>query len=95
MKPFERKDRDESLKRFYDLLAKRQSDRKTAGNSNDRKLNPLICVYAAPGAGKSFFLDEVAKLSIEDLDKLCPDPIRPSLKNAFPICITFTNGLRN
>ena len=35
--------------------------------------NPLAATLTTPGGGKSFFLDELAALHDDDLEKLCSD----------------------
>jgi hypothetical protein len=39
-------------------------------NNPDKKYNRLLAIQAAPGGGKSFFLDELALLKDEDLQFL-------------------------
>ncbi len=77
----------------------------TNQSAADRLCNPLTALQAAPGGGKSFFLDEVAALKEEDLNKLCQphedDPpefkgynwekIRSIMRNMQPVSVTY-NG---
>src|ERR1043166_789956 len=66
---------------------------------NDRFWFPLFALQAAPGGGKSFFLDEFASFKDEDLNSfLQKDPenehfqgIIEELRNSISICITY-NG---
>jgi len=62
-------------KQFIDVfcgMAERMNLRK-GELPRDRFSNPLVGLHAAPGSGKSFFLDEVAKLDKEMLEKFCTD----------------------
>ncbi|RHZ71880.1 hypothetical protein Glove_251g26 [Diversispora epigaea] len=70
---FERKGRDDAIYRTYDYIFdryctinKQLSEGKGIG---DKKLFPLLVLQSAPGGGKSFFLDELASLKSEDLNR--------------------------
>lgn len=74
----------------------------------DRFTNAIVALQAAPGGGKSFFLDQVAKLQEEDLVRFCKPMAgdRPELKdydwgriaailrNMQPVCVTFNSATR-
>jgi hypothetical protein len=55
---------------------------------------PIIATIAAPGGGKSYFLDEVGAVREEDVDKFCKSKWAQSLKSSLVIKISF-NGFSN
>ncbi|RHZ53390.1 hypothetical protein Glove_442g7 [Diversispora epigaea] len=70
---FVREGRDDAIYQTYDYIfdrhckiRKRLSEDK---NISDKSLYPLPALQSAPGGGKSFFLDELASLKSEDLDR--------------------------
>ena len=84
--------RGRNLKECYDHMAFRLRDRAAATNPNVKECNPLIALQSSPGGGKSFFLDQLARCDVEDLDNLCEDEeMRNILKNSIAIRVTF-NG---
>ncbi len=67
------KDREVSLHTAYKLFARRLALRKrvTPDQAATKDANPLFALQAAPGGGKSTFLDELAALREDDLNALC------------------------
>jgi hypothetical protein len=55
---------------------------------------PIIAISAAPGSGKTFFLDEVGELRPADVDLFCQSKWAPALKSAVTIKLSF-NGFSN
>jgi len=91
---FVRKGRDKQIEMVYDCLSTRYSLRNCKINSQDRANNPLAAIHSAPGGGKSFFLDELAKLKPEDLNKLCKDEeMRKILQHStIAVTVTYNSG---
>ena len=80
---FERVGRDEAMKEAYKVMATRLQERAWSKDECDRRTNPLAATLATPGGGKSFFLDELAALRHDDLEKLCSDQgMRKILQNS-------------
>jgi hypothetical protein len=86
-----RLDRDDSMKRCYQnfdaiLDIKPGSPQTTASRV------PFVAITAAPGCGKSFFLDELGALRREDIDRFCvSEEWRPSFHSALALKVSF-NG---
>ncbi|KAF0351281.1 hypothetical protein F8M41_015383 [Gigaspora margarita] len=70
---FERKGRDDTIFQTYDYIFDRYCKIRKQLSENrgigDKKLYPLLALQSTPGGGKSFFLDELASLKSEDLDR--------------------------
>ncbi|RIB18704.1 hypothetical protein C2G38_2036671 [Gigaspora rosea] len=70
---FERKGRDDTILQTYDYIFDRYCKIRKPLRENrsiqDQKLYPLLALQSTPGGGKSFFLDELASLKSEDLDR--------------------------
>jgi hypothetical protein len=89
---FARKGRDEGLRKVYTEFAERRTcwldspeGAKSKGN------NPLLALQAAPGGGKSFFLDALANITEEDLDRLCANVrMRGVMRGSVVLRVTFT-----
>jgi len=101
-------DRRETFQTTYKAFTERLFLRERCGNESLSKevkeANPLIALQAAPGGGKSYFLDLLAKLRTEDIDKFCTYKVqkrtinkkyvhrmRDILKSSVAVCVTF-NG---
>jgi len=102
-------DRRETFRTTYKAFTERLFLREQRGNSSEGKevkeANPLVALQAAPGGGKSYFLDLLVKLRTEDIDEFCTSStceqeelseeyfrqMRDILKSSVPVCVTF-NG---
>ncbi len=91
---FPRKGRNEALKIVYGEFAKRYHHRhESPERAAVKEFNPLVALQAAPGGGKSFFLDELCKLEEKDLSSLCEDEAtREMLRNSVVLCVTFNSS---
>jgi len=90
---FVRKGRDKQMEMVYDCFSTRYRDRGKI-NSQDRFSNPLAAIHSVSGGGKSFFLDELANLKPEDLNKLCKDEeMRKILQHStIAVTVTYNSG---
>ena len=89
--PFPRKRREETFQGVFNFFEMRKLKREQS--DSDKTSNSLTALHCAPGGGKSFFLDELAKLNPEDLTKHCDSPnMRSILENSVPVCITFNKN---
>jgi hypothetical protein len=88
-----RLDRDHAMKACYaqfDELLKSYEERNSPPFTAARI--PIIGVSAAPGSGKTFFLDEVGALRPADVDRFCKsEKWRPAFKSALVIKVSFNS----
>ncbi len=83
------------MKQTYASLAERIQLRKLGATPNDRTSNLLTGIYASSGGGKSYFLDQVAKLDPNDLTALCDDEdMRTILLNSVAVTVTYISATR-
>ena len=72
---FEPKNREETFRETYKAFTERLQKRaQLAGDhqaSEVKEANPLVALQAAPGGGKSYFLDLLAQLRKEDIQQYC------------------------
>lgn len=82
------------MKSVFQSFDKRLKNRKNPP-SDAKEANNLTASWASPGTGKSFFLDQCAKLNKEDLDKwkseMSVDTYQ-MLSNSMSITVTYNAG---
>lgn len=81
--------RDKAIKEVFTSFSDRFTNRLC--NEQDTKSNIITAIHGPTGGGKSFLLDEIARLDPNDL-KLCPNnDLRVALKSSVSITTSF-NG---
>ena len=92
---FPRLNRDTSFKQLYKYFEERLT--LLAKDPKDKKSNFLIATSAAPGMGKSFFLDEVAALSHKDISTfISGTKLGDILRNSVAVVsVTYNKGMRD
>jgi hypothetical protein len=88
---FPRHGRDGQIKAFFNAIEDRKNRRDTFLQPGDRQSNPLPGTHGAPGTGKSFLLDEIASFEQEDIEKFCPDNVKPIPSNIVSVLITYNS----
>ncbi len=64
--------------------------RRDWGKPDDRLCNPLPAIQSPPGGGKSFFLDQLARLDHDDIDCLCEDAdMRKIMKSSVAVTVSY------
>ena len=92
--PFPRVGREDIITEVIKNFESRWLFRKGSPIPDDNKTNPVITIHGPTGGGKSFALDEIAKLEDNDLSKCKTSEFQQILKNSIPITITY-NGATN
>ena len=82
------KGRDDSYRNVCTSFEQRRLSRAAA--PSDKQINHLTALHCAPGGGKSFFLDELAKLNSNDLRNYCgSQEMCHILQTSTAVCVTF------
>jgi hypothetical protein len=82
-----RLDRDEAMKAIYTHFAD-----VIQSHATHAPRKPIISVSAAPGCGKTYFLDEVGALRDDDIDRFCQsDILRTAFRSALAISVSYNS----
>jgi hypothetical protein len=96
----ERLDRDDALQRCYDDFNETLDDYETHFRTRAKKGKvsglriPMTALTAAPGSGKTYFIDELGELREEDIAKFCAaqsEERREEFKSALVLKVSY-NG---
>jgi len=63
--------------------------RSQSQNPYDRFVNSLPATHGAPGTGKTFFIDELAALKPEDIEKYSSENMKGFWKDIVPVVVTY------